>query len=97
MYACNAYVDEQALGAQETDPERMKAVLQTLFIAIRDLAIAIQPVVPEKAAAVLDQLGIADAGPMPTWRCGLVRALAQRPCYRQADLIFRGSNCPRPA
>ena len=36
----------------------MKAVLQTLFIAIRDLAIAIQPVVPEKAAAVLDQLGI---------------------------------------
>jgi methionyl-tRNA synthetase len=39
----------------------MKAVLQTLFIAIRDLAIAIQPVVPEKAAAVLDQLGVEDA------------------------------------
>ena len=59
MYACNAYVDEQApWGLKKTDPERMKAVLQTLFIAIRDLAIAIQPVVPEKAAAVLDQLGI---------------------------------------
>ncbi|MBO6768580.1 MAG: methionine--tRNA ligase [Erythrobacter sp.] len=59
VYACNAYVDEQAPWAlKKTDPERMKAVLQTLFIAIRDLAIAIQPVVPEKAAAVLDQLGV---------------------------------------
>ena len=38
----------------------MKAVLQTLFLAIRDLAIALQPVVPSKAAAVLDQLGVAN-------------------------------------
>ena len=60
VYACNAYVDEQAPWTlKKTDPERMKAVLQTLFIAIRDLAIAIQPVVPEKAAALLDQLGVA--------------------------------------
>ncbi|MBX7496112.1 methionine--tRNA ligase [Qipengyuania sp. 6B39] len=60
VYACNQYVDEQAPWAlKKTDPERMKAVLQTLFIAIRDLAIAIQPVVPDKAAAVLDQLGVA--------------------------------------
>ena len=59
VFACNAYVDEQApWGLKKTDPERMKAVLQTLFIAIRDLAIAIQPVVPTKAAAVLDQLGV---------------------------------------
>lgn len=60
VYACNAYVDEQAPWAlKKTDPERMRAVLQTLFIAIRDLAIAIQPVIPGKAAAVLDQLGVA--------------------------------------
>ena len=60
VYACNQYVDEQApWGLRKTDPERMKAVLQTLFVALRDLAIAIQPVVPEKAAALLDQLGIA--------------------------------------
>ena len=59
VYACNQYVDEQAPWAlKKTDPERMRTVLQTLFIALRDLAIAIQPVVPEKAAAVLDQLGI---------------------------------------
>ena len=59
VYACNQYVDEQAPWAlKKTDPERMKAVLQTLFMALRDLAIAIQPVVPEKAASLLDQLGI---------------------------------------
>ncbi|GMN01449.1 methionine--tRNA ligase [Erythrobacter sp. MTPC3] len=59
VYACNQYVDEQAPWTlKKTDPDRMKAVLQTLFIALRDLAIAIQPVVPEKAANLLDQLGI---------------------------------------
>ncbi|MFM7404789.1 MAG: methionine--tRNA ligase [Erythrobacter sp.] len=59
VYACNQYVDEQAPWAlKKTDPMRMKAVLQTLFMALRDLAIAIQPVVPSKAAALLDQLGI---------------------------------------
>jgi len=61
VYACNQYVDEQAPWAlKKTDPARMKAVLQTLFVALRDLAIAIQPVVPEKAAALLDQLGVAE-------------------------------------
>ena len=59
VFACNAYVDEQAPWAlKKTDPQRMEQVLQTLFIAIRDLGIAIQPVVPSKAAAVLDQLGV---------------------------------------
>ncbi len=59
VYACNQYVDEQApWGLKKSDPERMKAVLQTLFVALRDLAIAIQPVVPSKATALLDQLGI---------------------------------------
>jgi methionyl-tRNA synthetase len=59
VYACNQYVDEQAPWAlRKSDPERMKVVLLTLFVALRDLAIAIQPVVPEKAALLLDQLGV---------------------------------------
>ncbi|BDI61156.1 methionine--tRNA ligase [Qipengyuania nanhaisediminis] len=59
VYACNQYVDEQAPWTlRKTDPERMKAVLQTLFMCLRDLAIAIQPVVPEKAAILLEQLGV---------------------------------------
>ena len=59
VWACNRYVDEQAPWAlKKTDPERMAAVLQTLYIAIRDLAIAIQPVIPGKAAAVLDMIGV---------------------------------------
>ena len=59
VWACNRYVDEQAPWAlRKTDPERMKSVLLTLVVAIRELAMAIQPVVPEKSAAVLDMLGI---------------------------------------
>ena len=61
VYACNQYVDEQAPWAlKKTDPERMRTVLQTLFIALRDLAIAIQPVIPEKAGQLLTMLGIAE-------------------------------------
>ncbi|HSF11463.1 MAG TPA: methionine--tRNA ligase [Erythrobacter sp.] len=59
VHACNQYVDAQAPWTlKKTDPERMKVVLQTLFVALRDLAIAIQPVIPVKASSLLDQLGI---------------------------------------
>ena len=59
VWACNRYIDEQAPWTlRKTHPERMKAVLLTLFMAIRDLAMAIQPVVPRKGAAVLDLLGV---------------------------------------
>ena len=61
VWACNQYVDEQAPWAlRKTDLKRMEAVLLTLYIAIRDLALAIQPVVPSKAKAVLDMLGVAE-------------------------------------
>lgn len=60
VFACNQYVDEQAPWTlRKTDPERMRAVLMVLFMNIRDLTIAIRPVVPAAADAVLDQLGIA--------------------------------------
>ena len=59
VFACNQYIDEQAPWTlRKTDPERMRAVLLTLFMAIRDLTIAILPVVPVAANKVLDQLGI---------------------------------------
>ena len=60
VFACNQYVDEQAPWAlKKTDPDRMTAVLMTLFMAVRDLAIAIRPVVPTAADNLLDQMGIA--------------------------------------
>jgi len=60
VFACNQYVDEQApWGLKKTDPDRMTAVLMTLFIVVRDLAIAIRPVVPTAADNLLDQMGIA--------------------------------------
>jgi methionyl-tRNA synthetase len=59
VFACNQYIDAQAPWAlRKTDPERMIAVLATLYEAIRDLAIAIQPVIPASAAALLDQMGV---------------------------------------
>ena len=36
----------------------MKVVLQTVFMAVRDLAIAIRPVVPGSADRLLDQMGV---------------------------------------
>lgn len=57
VFACNAYVDEQAPWTlRKTDPERMATVLVVLCNAIRDLAVAIQPVVPQGATQVLDFL-----------------------------------------
>jgi methionyl-tRNA synthetase len=59
VFACNQYIDAQAPWAlRKSDPERMAAVLGTLCRAIRDLAIAIQPVIPGSAAKLLDQMGV---------------------------------------
>jgi len=60
VFACNQYVDEQAPWAlKKTDPERMAAVLMTLFRCVRDLALAVRPVVPTSIDRLLDQMGIA--------------------------------------
>ncbi|MBK6413252.1 methionine--tRNA ligase [Sphingopyxis sp.] len=61
VFACNQYVDTQAPWAlRKADPDRMHAVLMTLFQVVRTLAIAIRPVVPTAADTLLDQMGIAD-------------------------------------
>ena len=60
VFACNAYIDEQAPWAlKKTDPERMETVLATLYISIAMLAVAIQPVIPASADKLLDAMGIA--------------------------------------
>lgn len=60
VFASNQYVDTQAPWAlRKSDPDRMRAVLMTLFKAVRMLAIAIRPVVPASADRLLDQMGIA--------------------------------------
>jgi methionyl-tRNA synthetase len=61
--AANRYVDEQAPWTlRKTDPERMATVLYTLMEVLRHLAILMQPVVPDAAGRMLDQLAVpADA------------------------------------
>jgi methionyl-tRNA synthetase len=63
VFACNAYVDEQAPWAlRKTDPQRMERVLATLYGCIRDLAVAVSPVIPEASTKILDAMCIpADA------------------------------------
>jgi methionyl-tRNA synthetase len=59
VYACNAYIDEQAPWAlRKTDPERMQTVLATLYIAIAVLAVAVIPVMPQSMTKLLDAMRI---------------------------------------
>lgn len=59
--ACNQYIDEQApWSLKKTDPQRMHIVLVTIYRCLRDLALAILPIVPASANHLLDQLGIDD-------------------------------------
>lgn len=55
----NRYVDAQApWGLKKSDPERMRTILYVLAEVIRHLGILVQPVLPEGAKVILDQLGI---------------------------------------
>ena len=59
VFAGNQYIDGQAPWAlRKSDPERMIAVLATLYVAIRDLAIAIAPIIPASSARLLDSMGV---------------------------------------
>ena len=60
VFACNAYIDEQAPWAlRKTDPERMETVLATLYICIAILAVSIRPVIPASSDKLLDTMGVA--------------------------------------
>jgi methionyl-tRNA synthetase len=55
----NRYVDEQAPWAlKKTDPARMATVLWVLAETVRYLAILVQPVMPDAAGKLLDQLAV---------------------------------------
>lgn len=59
--AANGYIDAQAPWTlKKEDPERMKTVLYVLSEVIRCLGIMVQPVTPNAAARLLDQLNIAE-------------------------------------
>src|SRR5690349_5504807 len=63
VFACNQYVDTQAPWTlRKTDPERMAAVLGTLVVAVRDLAKAIAPVIPESADRLLTLIDAGEGG-----------------------------------
>jgi methionyl-tRNA synthetase len=58
--AANLYLNETAPWAlRKTDPARADSVLYEAADAVRQLAILVQPAMPESGARLLDQLGIA--------------------------------------
>ena len=63
VFACNQYIDAQAPWAlRKTDPERMAAVLGTLVTAVRELARAITPIIPESADKLLTLIDAGEGG-----------------------------------
>jgi methionyl-tRNA synthetase len=61
--AADVYISEQEpWKLKKTDPERMKTVLYVLAEVIRQIAILLQPIMPDSAAKILDQLKVTDRG-----------------------------------
>ncbi|WP_028465077.1 methionine--tRNA ligase [Nisaea denitrificans] len=57
----NRYVDEMApWGLKKTDPDRMTTVLYVLADTIRVLGVLMQPIVPDSASTMLDQLSLGE-------------------------------------
>lgn len=100
VFACNQYIDEQAPWAlRKTDPARMERVLATLCGCIRDLAIAISPVVPAASARMLDALCIpanrrdlaALAGEDPA--LGAIRVENPTPVFPRLEMPAEEARC----
>jgi len=57
----NKYIDAQApWSLKKTDPARMGEVLAVIMETVRQVAILVQPIMPESASTLLDQLNIPD-------------------------------------
>ena len=75
----NRYVDGTApWGLKKTDPDRMGEVLAVLAETIRQIAILVQPIMPEAASKILDQLAVTDEERDFTYAGGSVRFAAGR-------------------
>lgn len=78
VFACNQYVDAQAPWAlRKTDPSRMAKVLGTLFYCLRNLTLAIEPIVPAAVSALKQQIGEAGSGYAEIGRSDWYDALRQ--------------------
>jgi methionyl-tRNA synthetase len=63
VFACNQYVDAAAPWAlKKTDPTRMADVLGTLVVAIRQLTVAVAPIIPGSADKLLSLIDSGQGG-----------------------------------
>src|SRR6056300_674542 len=84
----NRYVDNVAPWAlKKTDPARMAEVLAVLAETIRQVAMLVQPVMPDAAAKILDQLGVDPAARDFTQLAGQAR-LANGQMIAKPEPVF---------
>ena len=63
VFACNAYIDEQAPWAlRKTDPGRMAEVLGTIVGAVVRLSEAVRPIIPGSADRILETIAAGSDG-----------------------------------
>jgi methionyl-tRNA synthetase len=72
---------------KKTDPARMAEVLAVLAETIRQVAILVQPVMPDAAAKILDQLGVDPAARDFTQLAGQAR-LANGQIIAKPEPVF---------
>jgi TatD DNase family protein len=97
VFACNAYIDEQAPWAlRKTDPERMQTVLATLYIASRSWPWRSFRSCPARRPSCSTRWAfrrpaqLCDAHRRSHWYSPLARAASASPSPRACS---RGSNC----
>ena len=74
----NKYIDAQAPWAlKKTDPERMTQVLAVIVEVLRKIGILVQPVMPQSASHLLDQLGVGNENRTFAHLQGIADAIAE--------------------
>jgi len=61
VWDTNKYIDDMAPWVlRKSDPDRMEVVLYVILEVLRHVAVLYQPLIPESAGKILDQLTVPD-------------------------------------
>ncbi len=86
----NKYVDENTpwvLAKNDADRPRLACVMYNLLETLRVCAVLLSPVIPQSAAAILDQIGVPEE--LRTWESvGKWAALPKTAAVRKGEILF---------
>ena len=84
------FASEEPWAHKKTDPERMETILYVTAEVTREIAILVQPVMPESAGKLLDQLGV------PRFGARLRRAWSQGAAETRDEAAPAFARLPAP-